>query len=40
LRETRGGSTLTEDYFNTSSTLETNPYHYAKVEAEKEAWRI
>ncbi|RMV79599.1 Cinnamyl-alcohol dehydrogenase-like protein [Pseudomonas caricapapayae] len=32
--------TLTEDYFNTSSTLETNPYHYAKVEAEKEAWRI
>ncbi|MCK9700968.1 MULTISPECIES: NAD-dependent epimerase/dehydratase family protein [Pseudomonas] len=32
--------TLTEEYFNTSSTLETNPYHYAKVEAEKEAWRI
>ena len=32
--------TLTEAYFNTSSTLENNPYHYAKVEAEKEAWRI
>jgi dihydroflavonol-4-reductase len=32
--------TLSEDYFNTSSTLENNPYHYAKVEAEKEAWRL
>ncbi|MCI3945693.1 NAD-dependent epimerase/dehydratase family protein [Pseudomonas syringae] len=32
--------TLSEDYFNTSSTLESNPYHYAKVEAEKEAWRL
>ncbi len=32
--------TLAEEYFNTSSTLETYPYHYAKVEAEKEAWRI
>jgi dihydroflavonol-4-reductase len=32
--------TLSESYFNTSSTLENNPYHYAKVEAEKEAWRM
>jgi nucleoside-diphosphate-sugar epimerase len=32
--------TLAEEYFNTSSTLETYPYHFAKVEAEKEAWRI
>ncbi|KEA64105.1 Cinnamyl-alcohol dehydrogenase-like protein [Marinobacterium lacunae] len=31
---------LTEEYFNTSSTLENNPYHYSKVEAEKEAWRM
>lgn len=31
---------LAEAYFNTSSTLETYPYHFAKVEAEKEAWRI
>ena len=34
------GQTLAESYFNTSSTLENNPYHYAKVEAEKEAWRM
>ena len=32
--------TLSEEYFNTSSTLDNNPYHYAKVEAEKEAWRM
>lgn len=32
--------TLSETYFNTSSTIENNPYHYAKVEAEKEAWRL
>ena len=32
--------TLSEEYFNTSSTLQNNPYHYAKVEAEKEAWRM
>jgi len=32
--------TLSERYFNTSSTIENNPYHYAKVEAEKEAWRM
>jgi len=31
-------ATLTEDYFNTSSTLENNPYHYAKTVAEQEAW--
>lgn len=31
---------LSEAYFNTSSTLETNPYHLSKVEAEKEAWRL
>jgi nucleoside-diphosphate-sugar epimerase len=32
--------TLSEAYFNTSSTIENNPYHYAKVQAEQEAWRI
>lgn len=32
--------TLTEDYFNTSSSLECSPYHYSKVLAEREAWRI
>lgn len=32
--------TLSEAYFNTSSTLENNPYHYAKTAAEKEAWAI
>lgn len=31
---------LSEAYFNTTSTLETNPYHLSKVEAEKEAWRL
>jgi nucleoside-diphosphate-sugar epimerase len=30
--------TLTEEYFNTTSTLENNPYHYAKTVAELEAW--
>ena len=30
--------TLTEEYFNTTSTLENNPYHYAKTVAEREAW--
>jgi len=30
--------TLTEEYFNTTSTLENNPYHYAKTVAEHEAW--
>jgi len=32
--------TLSEEYFNTSSTLDNNPYHYSKVTAELEAWRI
>ena len=32
--------TLSEKYFNTTSTLKNNPYHYAKVEAEKAAWKI
>jgi nucleoside-diphosphate-sugar epimerase len=32
--------TLSEAYFNSSSTLENNPYHYAKTEAEKAAWAI
>lgn len=31
---------LSEAYFNTTSTPETNPYHYSKVMAEREAWRI
>lgn len=30
--------TLSEDYFNTTSTLQNNPYHYAKTVAEREAW--
>ncbi|HST86629.1 MAG TPA: NAD-dependent epimerase/dehydratase family protein [Kineosporiaceae bacterium] len=30
--------TLTEAYFNDSSTLENNPYHYAKTVAEHAAW--
>ncbi|WP_435837032.1 NAD-dependent epimerase/dehydratase family protein [Streptomyces asoensis] len=30
--------TLSEKYFNTSSTLENNPYHYAKTLAERAAW--
>jgi nucleoside-diphosphate-sugar epimerase len=29
---------LTEKYFNTTSTVENNPYHYAKTVAEREAW--
>jgi nucleoside-diphosphate-sugar epimerase len=32
--------TLSEAYFNATSTLANNPYHYAKVEAEKAAWRM
>ena len=31
---------LTEAYFNTTSSLDNNPYHYSKVMAEREAWRI
>ncbi|MDN3023556.1 NAD-dependent epimerase/dehydratase family protein [Streptomyces sp. S.PB5] len=30
--------TLTEEYFNTTSTIENNPYHYAKTVAEQAAW--
>jgi len=30
--------TLSEHYFNTSSNIENNPYHYAKTMAEREAW--
>lgn len=32
--------TLSESYFNESSSLDHNPYHYSKVMAELEAWRI
>jgi len=32
--------TLTENYFNTSSTLKTYPYHFAKAQAEREAWQM
>jgi dihydroflavonol-4-reductase len=31
---------LHESYFNESSSVEHNPYHYSKVIAEKEAWKI
>jgi nucleoside-diphosphate-sugar epimerase len=31
---------LTEEYVNTTSTLENNPYHYAKTVAENLAWEI
>ena len=34
------GKILSERYFNESSTLGNNPYHYAKTEAEKEAWKL
>jgi nucleoside-diphosphate-sugar epimerase len=34
------GGILSEKYFNTSSTLQNNPYHYSKVMAEREAWSI
>jgi nucleoside-diphosphate-sugar epimerase len=30
--------TLSEKYFNTTSTVENNPYHYAKTVAERVAW--
>lgn len=33
-------NTVAEEYFNTSSNVHNNPYHYSKVVAEKEAWRI
>jgi nucleoside-diphosphate-sugar epimerase len=32
--------TLAETYFNTTSTVENNPYHYSKVMAERAAWRM
>lgn len=32
------GRVLRETYFNTSSTVENNPYHYAKTVAEQAAW--
>jgi nucleoside-diphosphate-sugar epimerase len=32
--------TLTEEYFNTTSTPENNPYHYAKTMAEQAAWEL
>ncbi|WP_316959565.1 NAD-dependent epimerase/dehydratase family protein [Streptomyces sp. TRM68367] len=31
-------NTLSERYFNTTSTVENNPYHYAKTVAERTAW--
>lgn len=31
-------NTVSEDYFNTSSNVSNNPYHYSKVLAEKAAW--
>lgn len=32
------GTVLSERYFNTTSTVENNPYHYAKTMAERTAW--
>ncbi|MFJ5549131.1 NAD-dependent epimerase/dehydratase family protein [Streptomyces sp. NPDC093225] len=32
------GRVLSERYFNTTSTVESNPYHYAKTVAERTAW--
>ncbi len=34
------GGQLTEDVWNTTASLEYEPYNFSKVEAEKEAWRI
>ena len=31
-------NTVAEQYFNTSSTVDNNPYHYSKALAEKAAW--
>lgn len=36
----RMGGVLSEEHFNETSTATHNPYHYSKVLAEKEAWRI
>ncbi|MEU7303130.1 NAD-dependent epimerase/dehydratase family protein [Streptomyces sp. NPDC007206] len=35
---TMDGQVLSERYFNTTSTVEDNPYHYAKTLAERAAW--
>jgi nucleoside-diphosphate-sugar epimerase len=32
------GQILSEQYFNTTSTVENNPYHYSKTVAEQAAW--
>ncbi len=34
------GGQLTEDIWNTTASLDYEPYNFSKVEAEKEAWRI
>ncbi|MDR3509712.1 MAG: NAD-dependent epimerase/dehydratase family protein [Caulobacteraceae bacterium] len=34
------GQVLSEKYFNTTSSVDYNAYHYSKVVAEQEAWRI
>ncbi|WP_267459698.1 NAD-dependent epimerase/dehydratase family protein [Xanthomonas euvesicatoria] len=34
------GQTLSEAFFNTTSSLDHNPYHYSKVVAEQEAWAM
>lgn len=34
------GGVLTEEHFNETSTVTHNPYHYSKVLAEKEAWKM
>ncbi|WP_439879791.1 NAD-dependent epimerase/dehydratase family protein [Pontibacter sp. MBLB2868] len=36
----QGLDEFTEEHFNTSSSLEHQPYSYSKVKAEKEAWKI
>jgi dihydroflavonol-4-reductase len=38
--KTYAGGTLTEDAWNTSSSLDHNPYAYSKTVAEKEAWAL
>lgn len=39
LKEAPGG-VLTEEQWNTTSSVDHNPYQYSKVAAEREAWRI
>ncbi|MGY6018573.1 NAD-dependent epimerase/dehydratase family protein [Streptomyces spinosirectus] len=34
------GGVLSEAYFNTTSTVDNNPYHYAKTVAERAAWEV